>query len=128
MVSRSNITSEIHTFTQLIFCVKIFRFIFFAYAFLSFAFWFLNCMEADWLYLFNWLFIIPYQMVSVFYTPQGVSVDFSLAIIGGISVSIGFLCDFASNSMLKQVVKLEDEEILSGKEDFKDKKNKLHNS
>ena len=72
---------QLNTLAQILYGAKFFRFAFFFYSFLSFIFWFLNCLEVDWLYMFNWLFIIPYQIVTVFYTPQGVSADFSLAII-----------------------------------------------
>lgn len=70
------------------------RFVFFFYAFLSFVFWFLNCFEVDWLFHFNSLFIVPYRIVNLFYKVDGVAVDFSLAIIGGISLVLGFFVDF----------------------------------
>ncbi|MBQ4077574.1 hypothetical protein IJD15_00135 [bacterium] len=108
--SDNNLIQKLNTFAQLLLGVKIFRFGFFFYSFLSFVFWFLNCFEVDWLYLFNWLFVLPYQLVSHFYTPQGVSADFSLAIIGGLSLLLGFIFDFAVNSLYTKIVLLEEEE------------------
>lgn len=108
--SRNNLAIQISTLTQILFGVKFFRFVFFFYAFLSFVFWFLNCFEVDWLWRFNWLFVIPYQMVSIIYKPEGVSADFSLAIIGGISLFIGFALDFAANNITSRIYILEEEE------------------
>lgn len=101
---------QLNTFAQITYCVKFFRFLFFFYSFLSFVFWFLNCFEADWLYLFDWLFVIPYQGVSLFYTPQGISADFSLAIIGGISLLLGLIFDFIINIVYQKIIDLEEEE------------------
>lgn len=106
----NNLIQQLNTFAQLLLGVKIFRFGFFFYSFLSFVFWFLNCFEVDWLYLFNWLFVVPYQLVSNFYTPQGVSADFSLAIIGGLSLLLGFIFDFVVNSLYTKIILLEEEE------------------
>ena len=106
----NSLIQKLNTFAQILYGVKIFRFGFFFYSFLSFVFWFLNCFEVDWLYLFNWLFVLPYQLVQVFYTPQGVSADFTLAIIGGLSLIIGFLFDFVVNSLYQKIVILEEEE------------------
>ncbi len=107
---RNNITNQIKSYSQILLCVKFLRYFFFFYSFLSFIFWFLNCFEVDWLYLFNWLFIIPYKFVSKFYSPQGVSADFSLAIIGGISLFIGFIVDVTSNNIQQKLYDLEEEE------------------
>lgn len=106
----NNLIQQLNTFAQLLLGVKIFRFGFFFYSFLSFVFWFLNCFEVDWLYLFNWLFVLPYQLVSNFYTPQGVSADFSLAIIGGLSLLLGLIFDFVVNSLYTKIILLEEEE------------------
>ena len=83
---------------------------FFFYSFLSFIFWFLNCFEVDWLYLFNWLFVIPYQIVSIFYKPEGVSADFSLAIIGGITLLFGFILNSMVDSLTNKLIDLEEEQ------------------
>ena len=88
---KNNTLKKLNTLAQILFCVKFFRFVFFFYSFLSFIFWFLNCFEVDWLYLFNWLFVLPYQLVSLFYKPEGVSADFTLVIIGGIALLLGFI-------------------------------------
>lgn len=105
-----NITQQIQTYAQMLLCVKFLRYFFYFYSFISFIFWFLNCFEVDWLYLFNWLFIIPYKIVSNFYTPQGVSADFSLAIIGGIVLFLGFIVDVTSNNIQQRLFDLEEEE------------------
>lgn len=107
---RNYITKQIKGYTQILSCVIFLRYFFFFYSFLSFIFWFLNCFEVDWLYLFNWLFIIPYKMVNKFYVPQGVSADFSLAIIGGISLFLGFIFDVTSNNLQQKIYDLEEEE------------------
>ncbi|MBQ8886092.1 MAG: hypothetical protein IJY61_00130 [Candidatus Gastranaerophilales bacterium] len=101
---------KLNTLAQVLFCVKFFRFVFFFYSFLSFVFWFLNCFEVDWLYLFNWLFVIPYQAVGTFYRPEGVSADFSLAIIGGITLLLGFIFNSIVDYLFNKVLDLEEEE------------------
>ena len=101
---------KLNTLAQMLFCVKFFRFVFFFYSFLSFVFWFLNCFEVDWLYLFNWLFVLPYQAVSLFYKPEGVSADFSLAIIGGIALLLGFIFNSVVDYLYNKVLDLEEEE------------------
>lgn len=106
----SNTLMQLNTFAQLLYGVKFFRFVFFSYSFLSFVFWFLNCFEVDWLWRFTWLFQIPYVMVSKFYTPQGVSADFSLAIIGGLALLFGFIFDFVVNNVYQRILTLEEEE------------------
>ena len=108
--NRKSLAFQITSLTQLLFGVKFFRFILFLYAFLSFVFWFLNCFEVDWLWRFNWLFVVPYQIVGLFYKPEGVSADFSLAIIGGISLLLGFITDFLSNALFNRIGELEEEE------------------
>lgn len=101
---------RLNTLAQILYSVKFFRFAFFFYAFLSFVFWFMNCLEVDWLYLFNWLFVVPYSIVAKFYTPQGVSADFSLAIIGGIALVLGFIFDFTCNNLYDKILLMEEEE------------------
>ncbi len=106
----TNNNKNIKLLTQVLFCAKIFRFLFFFYAFISFVFWFLNCFEVDWLYLFNWLFSIPLLIVVKFYRPEGISADFTLAIIGGTSLILGFLIDFIGNFTAQKIAVLEEEE------------------
>ncbi len=101
---------QINTFTLMLMCVKFLRFVFFVYSALSFIFWFLNCFEVEWLYLFNWLFAGPYWLVSLFYTPQGISADFSLAIVGGITLFLGFSFEFFVNSLYQKISNLQEEE------------------
>ena len=109
--SNNDTLTKLNTFAQLLYCVKFFRFVFFFYSFLSFVFWFLNCFEVDWLYLFNWLFVIPYQIVGALaYRVDGISVDFSLAIIGGASLILGFAFDFVVNNLYNRVLDLQEEE------------------
>lgn len=108
--SRNNIAIRINMLTQMMFCAKFLRFVLFVYAFLSFVFWFLNCFEVDWLWRFNWLFVVPYQIVGIFYKTEGVSADFSLAIIGGISLLLGFIFDFLANILFNKIGILEEEE------------------
>ena len=86
------------------------RILFFIYSALSFIFWFLNCFDVDWLYLFNWLFSAPYMVVSMFYTPKGVTMDFSLTIVGGFFLLLGFGCDFLINLLYQKISYLQEEE------------------
>lgn len=95
--------NNIKKFSHVLLCVKISKFCFFAYAFVSFLFWFLNCFELDWLYLFNWLFLIPYKLVSIFYRPTGLSADFSLAIIGIVALLSGFACELISGQLYQKI-------------------------
>lgn len=95
---------QLEYIAQLFNGAKFLRFGFFFYAFISFVFWFLNCLDVDWLYLFAPLFQIPYQFVSTFYKPQGVSADFSLAIIGGLALGVGFIFDFVANVLYNNVI------------------------
>lgn len=104
-----DLKNKIKGFTRLLLSVKIFKFLFFAYAFISFLFWFLNCFELDWLYLFNWLFLIPYKIVSIFYKPIGLSADFSLAIIGIVSFLIGLVCEFISGNIYQSISDAQEE-------------------
>ncbi len=109
MVYKRNKTLEkLETFAQILYCARFLRFIFFFYSFLCFVFWFLNCFEVDWLYLFTWLFIIPYRMVSLFYRPEGVSADFSLAIIGCIVLILGFILEFTVNNLYQKILDLQE--------------------
>ncbi len=111
MTYKSNSTlSKLETLAQVLNGVKFFRFIFFFYAFLSFVFWFLNCLEVEWLYLFTKLFILPVIIVRTFYVPEGVSADFTLAIVGGISLMLGFIFDFTVNQMYQKILILQEEE------------------
>ncbi len=100
---------KINAISFTVFFVKVFTVIFFIYAFFAFLFWFLNCFEVEWLYLFNWLFIIPYKIVNVFYKPQGVSADFTLAIIGGISFIFGLIFQNSINFLYEKMLDMEDE-------------------
>ncbi len=105
--------AQLENLAQLLNGAKFLRFIFFFYAFLGFIFWFLNCLDVDWLYLFAPLFQVPYQMVSKFYKPHGVgmSADFSLAIIGAVSLLIGLAFDFIINNAYYSILdKIEEEE------------------
>ena len=88
-----NKLAELKKQAQLTMAVRILRYLFYFYAFLSFAFWFLNCFEADWLYMFNNLFVGPYKIVATFYNAENSPVDFSLAIIGLFSLLIGVIID-----------------------------------
>ncbi len=109
MARIDTITNKIKSNTRFMLCVRFMRILFFFYAFISFVFWFLNCFEVDWIYQFEKLFIVPYKIVRSFYQPQGVSADFSLAIIGGASLLLGFFCDFWSNILIRIIDNLEDE-------------------
>lgn len=102
------IESKINSLSQTMFCVKLVRWGLYFYSFLCFIFWFLNCFEVDWLYLFNWLFVIPYQIVSKFYVPRGLGADFSLAIIGSVTLILGFATEVISNSLENNALDLED--------------------
>ena len=88
--------AQLESYAQLASWVRHLRYVFYFYAFLSFVFWFLNCFEID-LYKFNWLFQIPYKMVRdiLNYKADGLYIDFSLVIIGFISLAIGGIIIFA---------------------------------
>jgi len=107
---RSDIAADISKYERKKLFAVFLRYAFFLYSLLSFVFWFLNCLEIDWLYKFNGLFLIPYLIVKAFYVPQGVSVDFTLAIIGGISLVIGFIMDILANKFQQKLYDLQDEE------------------
>jgi len=104
-------TSQINSISQFWTIVKVLRVLFFFYAFLCFFFWFLNCFDVEWIYSFDWLFIIPYKFVSNFYRPQGVSADFTLIIIGVIFLVFGFFSDTLSNMLVSVLDKLEEEQV-----------------
>ena len=101
--------AELESQAQLVNGVRYLRYVFYFYSFISFAFWFLNCFEVD-LYWANWLFIGPYRAVRSFYNVDGVSIDFSLAIIGIISLIIGGIIDFVCNRMYDNFLDAADEE------------------
>ncbi len=92
--------AQLESYAQAASWARNIRYAFYFYAFLSFLFWFLNCLEVD-LYRFNGLFLIPYRMVrEMGYKADGLSIDFSLVIIGFISLAIGAVIDFASNKAI----------------------------
>lgn len=107
---KNDTIKKLDTFAQLLYGAKFIRFLFFFYSFVSFVFWFLNCFEVDWLYIFTGLFVIPYGWVSKFYTPEGLSVDFTLAIIGGGALIIGIIFDFTVNLFYQKVLDLKEAE------------------
>ena len=101
---------KLNTYAQIVSAARFLRFAFFFYAFLSFIFWFLSCFEVDWLYIFNWLFIIPYQIVGTFYTPDGLNADYSLVIIGAIFLFLGFIFDAFINNLYEKLLIMTEEE------------------
>ena len=107
---RDNRLSQLDLFARLIYSVKSLRYVFFFYSFLSFIFWFLNCFEVEWLYRFDWLFAIPYDIVALFYVPEGITVDLSLAFIGSFALILGFIYDFILNIFYNRIITLQEEE------------------
>ncbi|MCD7879858.1 MAG: hypothetical protein LUG16_08000, partial [Candidatus Gastranaerophilales bacterium] len=107
---KQNTLEKMNLIQQVMTCCRFLRVIFYGYGVIALLFWFLNCFEIDWLYLFNWLFSIPYQIISLFYRAEGLSADFSLAIISGISLIIGFCIDLGLNSLFQKLVEMEEEE------------------
>ena len=103
-----NINDKINTLNFLVFFIRILAVVFFIYSGICFLFWFLNCLEVDGLYNFSFLFIYPYKLVSMVYKPQGISLDFTLAIIGGVSCLIGFIFNNSVNIIYEIIFKLED--------------------
>ncbi len=101
---------KLNTYAQIVSAARFLRFAFFFYSFLSFIFWFLSCFEVDWLYIFNWLFSVPYQITSIFYTPEGLNADYSLVIIGSVSLMLGFIFDFFVNRLYERLLILTEEE------------------
>ncbi len=100
---------QLNNFTRISFVVRFFRVVFFGYASLCFIFCFLNFFEVDWLNMFSWLFIGPYWVVSRFYTPKALSLDFSLAIVGGFFVLLGMACDPILNKLYGRILELREE-------------------
>lgn len=107
---QNNTLKKLKFLAQFVNWAKFLRFVFFFYGFISFIFWFLNCLEVDWLYRFTFLFILPVMGVRLFYIPEGVSADFTLAIVGGISLATGFLFDYVLNLTYHRIVYLQDQE------------------
>ena len=107
---RAGIYSKIKKYSTIKNIATILNRVLFSYAFISFLFWFLNCFEIDWLYHFNALFAIPYAIVKNFYVPHGVGVDFTVAIIGGLALMIGFFFELLSNNLQQVLNDLQDEE------------------
>ncbi len=112
MARPTNIALQIKKFSRIKVCVVWLRYFLYFYAFISFVFWLLNCFEVDWLYIFNPVFKGPIIFVRkvLNYSPQGVGVDFSLAIIGGISLMLGFILNSISDKIQSKLYDLEDEE------------------
>lgn len=104
------ITRKIKSLNSLLKVLSLFRAFIYFYSALSLIFWVLNCFEVGWLYKFNWLFLVPYKLVSTFYTPKGVSADFSLAIIGLISFCIALVFEYIINHSYNVLFKMEDEQ------------------
>lgn len=111
MIRKKNYLKEqINTYSQVLNLIRSIRFFFFFYSAISFIFWFLNCFEVSWLYKFNWLFVIPYQIINKFYQPDGMTADFTLAIIGGICLILGFIFDFITKFIFEKMIALEEKE------------------
>ncbi len=107
---KNSLKEQINTYRQVLNLIRIIRFILFFYSAISFIFWFLNCFEVSWLYRFNWLFVIPYQIINKYYQPDGMTADFTLAIIGGICLLLGFIFDFVTKFLFEKLIKLEEQE------------------
>lgn len=118
--------AQLDFYARIIYSVKSLRYLFFFYSFISFVFWFLNCFEVEWLYRFDWLFAFPYQIVSIFYVPEGITVDLSLAFIGSIALILGLIYDFIMNIFYNQIIALQEEEEkrLERQKMFRQKKRK----
>ncbi len=112
-VSKNKI-EEIKNQAQIIKIVRLAHFLFYIYAFLCFLFWVLNLFELDWLYVFTNLFIIPYKIVHTFYNGQNSFIDFTLAIIGILSILLGLLFNFSCLTYLKYLdtIKIKEEKRL----------------
>ncbi|MBQ3642390.1 hypothetical protein II906_10780, partial [bacterium] len=85
------------------------RYLFYAYSGLSFILCFVNLTDID-LSAFNWLFTIPYQIVSKFYSPNGMDVDFSLLFIGFIALFLGFIYDTIVVAMQEKILIAQEDE------------------
>jgi hypothetical protein len=107
-VKTKHTMEELDNLAQTLYYAKHAKFLFYFYAFVSFVFWFLNCFEVEGLYYFNGLFIIPYKIVKLFYSVDGVSVDFSLAIIGFISLVLGIVYEYFTNKYYMNVLDEQD--------------------
>lgn len=107
---KNDTIKKLDSFAQLLYGARFIRFLFFFYGFISLVFWFLNCFEVDWLHYFNFLFVIPYSIVSNFYTPEGLVVDLTLAIIGIISILIGVAVDHIVDNIYQRVLDLREDE------------------
>lgn len=112
MAKPKNIALKRKKLSQIMICAVWLRYILYFYSFISFVFWLLNCFEVDWLYLFNPVFKGPIIFVRKIlnYSPQGVGVDFSLAIIGGLALILGFFANWISETIQQKLYELEDEE------------------
>lgn len=112
MAKPNNIALRRQKYSQIMVCAVWLRYILYFYSFISFLFWLLNCFEVDWLYLFNPVFKGPIIFVRKIlnYSPQGVGVDFSLAIIGGIALMLGFFANWITEVIQQKLYDLEEEE------------------
>ena len=122
----TDLQNRINNLSRLLLSVKIMKFVLYFYSFISFFFWFLNCFEFEWLYMFNWLFIIPFKVVSLFYKPSGLNADFSLAIIGVFTLVTGVGLEFISNQIYPQIYSLQEslEKYLEQKKNAKPRRAK----
>ena len=103
-----DLQNRINKLSRILLIMKAAKFILFFYSFLAFFFWFLNCFEFEWLYLFNWIFTLPFKIVSIMYKPTGLGADFSLAIIGVVSLVSGLVLEFLSGQMYPKVYELQE--------------------
>lgn len=130
MAKPINIAIQRKKTSQIMICTIVLRYILYFYAFISFVFWLLNCFEVDWLYIFNPVFKVAIIFVRKIlkYSPQGVGVDFSLAIIGSISLALGFISNWISDVQQQKLYDLDEEEerILAQKRE-RNKRNALQN-
>ena len=116
---------KLNTYAKFWICVRALGWIFFGYSIFSFVFWFLNCLDFDWLYHFEALFYLPFVFVRKFYTPEGLSADFTLAIIGGICLVIGFATNTVSQNIYDKIRDdIDDEEERIRRENLNRKKAK----
>lgn len=118
-------------FQQILICSIGLRFVFYFYSFISFIFWILNCLAVEWLYIFNPLFKFPILFIRKIlnYYPQGANIDFSLAIIGVITLILGYCLHlFAEKVQIKAYELQEEEQKLIFNRRQKNKQNNFINN
>lgn len=99
---KSKKLDKLRLYERLLNASKAFRVFFYAYGIAAFADWFFNCLEYDWTYKLDFLFIPAIWLRDNILNNES-GTDFSLVVLSCISLGIGVLLDFLYNKNIENL-------------------------